>query len=113
MLRGSGPSPPTTGHRAPRGYGSILSKNNGGFVAVDLGTLGGTRTVAVAVNASDQVVGSSELSGGTASDAFSWTATSGIIDLGTLGGTRSSPTAVSPSGQVIGLSTLAGDTATH
>src|SRR5688572_17779629 len=56
---------------------------------VDIGTLGGTRAQAVAVDG-DRVVGFSRLPGDTVSHAFSWTPTEGMRDLGTLGGTFSS-----------------------
>ena len=52
---------------------------------IDLGTLGGTDSYAIAVNESGQVVGVSQAAGG-AEHAFSWTAAGGMIDLGTLGG---------------------------
>ena len=51
---------------------------------VDLGTLGGRYSNAVAVTASGQVVGNSTLAGDTVSHAFSWTASGGMVDLGTL-----------------------------
>ena len=52
---------------------------------VDLGTLGGAYSQAVAVNDNGQVVGSSRLAERRA-HAFSWTAAGGMVDLGTLGG---------------------------
>src|SRR5439155_1354085 len=51
---------------------------------VDLGTLGGSDSFALAVNAGGQVVGGVS---GTRNRAFSWTPAEGMIDLGTLGGT--------------------------
>src|SRR5437773_2484653 len=80
---------------------------------VDLGTLGGTFSSAVAVNASGQVVGTSTIAGDAASHAFSWTAASGMIDLGTLGGNNSEARGVNASGQVVGTSTIAGDAEFH
>src|SRR5438128_10063164 len=71
-----------------------------GFVIVDLGTLGGSNSSAVAVNTSGQVVGQSGIAGDAASHAFSWTAATGMVDLGTLGGRYSSAVAVNASGQV-------------
>ena len=55
---------------------------------VDLGTLGGSYSVALAVNDSGQVVGSSSPRR-RRPHAFSWTQTGGMVDLGTLGGTYS------------------------
>src|SRR5438046_8558798 len=60
----------------------------GPFILMDLGTLGGNRGVARAVNNSGQVVGTSSTAGGK-NRAFSWTAAGGMIDLGTLGGPSS------------------------
>ena len=57
---------------------------------VDLGTLGGTRSYANAVNDSGQVVGESTTAGDASTHAFSWTQAGGMVDLGTLGGSSSS-----------------------
>ena len=59
--------------------------------AIDLGTLGGTSSVAAAVNARGQVVGDSATAGDVEGHAFSWTEAGGMIDLGTLGGTSAMP----------------------
>jgi probable HAF family extracellular repeat protein len=72
---------------------------------IDLGTLGGTQSIALAVNASGQVVGQSTTAGDTEQHAFSWTQSGGMIDLGTLGGAFSVAWAVNASGQVAGDST--------
>ena len=63
---------------------------------VDLGTLGGDYSEAVAVNDSGQVVGDAN------GHAFSWTAAGGMVDLGTLGGNYSEAVAVNSTGQVVG-----------
>jgi probable HAF family extracellular repeat protein len=73
---------------------------------IDLGTLGGNNSSAIAVNATGQVVGYSELRDGS-THAFSWTEQGGMIDLGTLGGQYSVANAVNASGQVVGWSTTA------
>jgi probable HAF family extracellular repeat protein len=67
------------------------------FVAIDLGTLGGASSSAVAVNEKGQVVGSSETASG-ATHVFSWTQAGGMVDLGTDG----SPVALSEAGQMVG-----------
>ena len=77
------------------------------IAAIDLGTLGGTNSNAVAINDHGQVVGNSELfPGETVSHSFSWTAAGGMVDLGTLGGTNSNAVAVNDNGQVAGNSEL-------
>ena len=81
--------------------------------AIDLGTLGGTRSEAVAVNAAGQVVGHSLLAGDADTHAFSWTKQGGMVDLGTLGGTFSDAHAVNAAGLVVGESTIAGDAEEH
>ena len=78
---------------------------------VDLGTLGGDNSQAVAVNASGQaVVGSSTTPPSgfppCPPHAFSWTETAGMVDLGTLGAPGRCPgsgaTDVNDSGEVVG-----------
>ena len=75
---------------------------------IDLGTLGGANSVAVAVNGVGQVVGWSDTT--FESDppvhAFSWTQTGGMVDLGTLGGSDSEARDVNTLGQVVGVSRL-------
>src|SRR5205814_8454925 len=91
---------------------------------VDLGTLGGTSSSALVVDASGQVVGTSYTAGDAAFHVFRWTAASGMVDLGTLGGTSSfvgeafpGPerwfTPVNSKGQVVGASTTASDAEWH
>ena len=79
------------------------------YGALDLGTLGGNSSEAIAVNSTGQVVGMSNTAGDvTATEhAFSWTQAGGMVDLGTLDGTWSWAVAVSPSGQVVGYGTHA------
>jgi probable HAF family extracellular repeat protein len=80
---------------------------------VDLGTLGGNNSYAVAVNVSGQIVGESDTADGSR-HAFSWTVKGGMIDLGTLdnGYGESQALAVNASGQVVGRSDTA-DCASH
>jgi len=74
--------------------------------AQDLGTLGGTSTGAVAINASGRVIGYGSTADGSR-HAFWWEA--GVIhDLGTLGGAESSAVAINSSGQIAGNSNVAG-----
>ena len=70
--------------------------------AVDLGTLGGANSEAVAANASGHVVGSSDTAA-RAVHAFLWTPDAGMVDLGTLPGCqRSGAVAINDSGHVVG-----------
>jgi probable HAF family extracellular repeat protein len=74
---------------------------------IDLGTLGGVRSRATAVNASGQVVGDSDTANGV-QHAFSWTPAGGMIDLGSLvSGGSSQAHAVNARGQVVGDSETA------
>jgi probable HAF family extracellular repeat protein/cysteine-rich repeat protein len=83
----------------------------GGPEAVDLGTLGGTSSAAVAISESGLVTGWADLSGG-ARHAFLYS--NGVMtDLGTLGGTASVPYAVNNAGDVVGWSHLVGNVARH
>jgi len=78
----------------------------------DLGTLGGTSSRAVAINAAGQIVGDSSTPGDTAYHAF--LLTDGTMhDLGTLGGTDSRAWAVNDSGDVVGESYVPGDANEH
>jgi probable HAF family extracellular repeat protein len=81
----------------------------------DLGTLGGTRGSAYAVNAAGQIAGWAHTTGGV-QHAFLWTAggTDGpasnpqMRDLGTLGGLESWSSALNNNGQVVGTAQLGG-----
>src|SRR5262249_25549285 len=78
---------------------------------IDIGTLGGTYSVAYAVSSSGQVVGISYLAGDACCGVLSWTPTGGMIDVGGLGGSGSNVDIVdfvNPRGQVVGGSETAG-----
>lgn len=83
----------------------------GGPRAIDMGTLGGNTSTAIAVNDSGQVAGYSAVTPGTydPQHAFSWTLGGGMVDLGTLGGSESQAAALNSSGEIVGFSDLPGD----
>ncbi|GAO01520.1 hypothetical protein PSR1_00375 [Anaeromyxobacter sp. PSR-1] len=85
---------------------SILWTAAGG--CVDLGTLGGTHTVARAVNPGGQVVGWSSLWDDHPQHAFTWTADGGMVDLGYWGldGLKGRANAVDSLDRVAGWSEL-------
>jgi probable HAF family extracellular repeat protein len=77
----------------------------------DLGTFGGTTSIATGINASGQVVGSAyTATAGNVQHAFISAPNGGVLtDLGTLGGTYSQATGINASGQVVGIATTAGN----
>jgi probable HAF family extracellular repeat protein len=75
------------------------------YTTVDLGTLGGVRNYATAINAAGVVVGGSTLPSGD-THAFLWE--KGVMtDLGTLGGRYSDAFGINDRGQVVGVSETA------
>lgn len=77
---------------------------------VDLGTLGGPGSSAIALNDSGQVAGTADTADnvGRRQHAFLWAPANGMVDLGTLGGADSSARAMNSSGQVVGGSATPG-----
>lgn len=83
--------------------GAVAGRAQPTYVAVDLGTLGGTSldsSVAMDINNRGDIVGFSTINGQT--HAFLWTQSGGMQDLGTLGGAESRANAINDSGQVVG-----------
>jgi probable HAF family extracellular repeat protein len=81
------------------------------YEVTDLGTLGGTYSVALGVNQAGQVVGDSTTApeqegGGPGTHAFLWVDGT-MTDLGTLGGETSTANDINGAGQVIGVSETA------
>ena len=100
---GWGTWPPNVGGENETEVHAFTWTEAGGIV--DIGTLGGTRARALAVDG-DRVVGFSTLAGDAVTHAFSWTPTEGMRDLGTLGGNSSSASGVSGD-EVVGQSRIA------
>jgi probable HAF family extracellular repeat protein len=71
------------------------------YAVKDLGTLGGTASIALGVNNRGWVAGSSTLSGDAASNAFIQRH-GAMTSLGTLGGANSNPGGLAERGQVVG-----------
>lgn len=80
---------------------------------VDLGTLGGTCTLAQDLNNRGQVVGAANLAGDQSQSAFLWE--HGQIHAlgGSLGGNFTGAFAISEGGQAVGFATLTGDISFH
>jgi probable HAF family extracellular repeat protein len=78
----------------------------------DLGTLGGTCGIPLAMNGRGQVVGVSNVGGDSSGHPFLWPGTDGTMqDLGTLGGTYGTANAINEAGEVVGYASNAGDQA--
>ena len=112
-LHGLGPSVGNAINASGQVAGDAMpaSKTTHGFISngtkmVDLGTLGGDTSDAVALNDSGQVTGRSEISGPGYNHAFLY-ANGVMTDLGTLGGNSSGATALNESGQVAGYADTA------
>jgi probable HAF family extracellular repeat protein len=80
-----------------------LGAQNTRYELIDLGTLGGTREQALAINNNGWVVGWGTTEGEAAFHAFLWR--KGVLtDLGTLGGRDSQATSVNDRGEIVGVS---------
>jgi probable HAF family extracellular repeat protein len=76
--------------------------STGSATLIDLGTLGGSTSVATAINSSSAVVGGAQVPGDVAYRAFYQPAGGSMRSLGTLGGSNSGAAAINASGQVVG-----------
>ncbi|CDH45737.1 exported hypothetical protein [Candidatus Contendobacter odensis Run_B_J11] len=82
------------------------------YAITDLGTLGGTKSVAAGINQHGQVIGFSTTAGESATHAFLYSG-GRMTDLGSLGGTKIYANGINASGQIVGSSTTAGERATR
>jgi probable HAF family extracellular repeat protein len=75
------------------------------YTVTDLGTLGGTKSTAAAINGNGQVAGSATVANGSY-HAFSWSSDVGMLDLGVLhtGDTKSYAYGINKLGEVVGAS---------
>jgi probable HAF family extracellular repeat protein len=75
---------------------------------IDVGTLGGTLGLALAINNHGQIVGQSNLVGDLTAHPFFWDR--GVLtDIGTFGGSNGAANAVNDSGEVVGVADFPGD----
>jgi probable HAF family extracellular repeat protein len=77
-------------------------------VIQDLGTLGGTNSKAIDINASGQVIGSSQIAGDAATHFFLGSSGTGMQDLNTLLGPVTDVVEINDAGQIIGTYTATG-----
>lgn len=96
------------GSRSISGLRPFLWENG---TMIDLGSLGGNESIALAINENSQVVGWSYLPPGSI-HAFLWENGS-MKDLGTLGGNESIAFGINDSGQIVGRSNLSSPGTTH
>lgn len=73
------------------------------YTVIDLGTLGGTFSDAIGLNANTEIVGGSTLAGDMVFHGFVWRG-GALTDIGTLGGPNSVAFAINGADQVVGIS---------
>ena len=73
---------------------------NGESAPKDLGTLGGSKSFAYAINETGQIVGGSDITDDSVYHAVRWQ-NEGMLDLGTLGGSESEAFGINDAGQIV------------
>ena len=91
---------------SPTGQHAVLWSSAG--VIQDLGTLGGTTSESIDINASGQVIGKSQIAGDAATHFFLWSSGTGMQDLNTLLGAITSVVEINDAGQIIGTYSAVG-----
>ena len=98
--------------KSPSGDGSVALHAvlwSSAGVIQDLGTLGGTNSAAIDINASGQVIGSSQIAGDAATHFFIWDAETGMQDLNTvISPAITSVVEINDAGQISGTYTTTG-----
>ncbi|MFL5619097.1 MAG: PKD domain-containing protein [Gemmatimonadaceae bacterium] len=91
---------------SPTGRHAVLWSAAG--VIQDLGTLGGSTSQAIDINASARVIGKSLIAGDAATHFFLWSTEAGMQDLNTLLGAITSVVEINDAGQISGTYTATG-----
>jgi probable HAF family extracellular repeat protein len=102
---------PTTGDLSSS---ELYTTDAPSYLVKDLGTLGGTNSLAYGINNSGWVTGYADMTGSTwtSMHAFLYDGTT-MRDLGTLGGSNSKANGINDSGWVVGYAYIVGDTTSH
>ena len=99
----------TVGRSPANGFAQHAVLWSAAGVVQDLGTLGGTNSQAIDINASGQVIGSSQIAGDAATHFFLWSSGTGMQDLNaTVDAGITDVVEINDAGQIIGTFTTGG-----